>query len=204
MARAAGKRIKKKASKKRGKRGPAPRTKAKRPTRSQGTARRGGHVLIKRGWVYGTSEGVFYNPLAYALSPFGTTGPVPLKFLPELVALQLKAIQYFGIGAELGEPNAALPSREALKLFFAHCRLSDGLPPGITCIRKPLHKGFSHAPFKAEEVLMLGTILIVVLILLVLGALPTWPYSSGWGYYPSGGLGLILLIIIVMLLFGRL
>ena len=51
---------------------------------------------------------------------------------------------------------------------------------------------------------MLGTILIVVLILLVLGALPTWPYSSGWGYYPSGGLGLILLIIIVMLLFGRL
>jgi len=51
---------------------------------------------------------------------------------------------------------------------------------------------------------MLGTILIVVLILLVLGALPTWPYSSGWGYYPSGGLGLILLIIVIMLLFGRL
>jgi len=51
---------------------------------------------------------------------------------------------------------------------------------------------------------MLGTILIVVLILLLLGALPTWPYSSGWGYYPSGGLGLILLVIIVMLLFGRL
>ena len=51
---------------------------------------------------------------------------------------------------------------------------------------------------------MLGTILIVVLILLVLGALPTWPYSSSWGYYPSGGLGLILLIIVVMLLFGRL
>jgi hypothetical protein len=51
---------------------------------------------------------------------------------------------------------------------------------------------------------MLGTVLIIVLILLVLGALPTWPYSSGWGYYPSGGLGLILLIIVVMLLFGRL
>jgi hypothetical protein len=51
---------------------------------------------------------------------------------------------------------------------------------------------------------MLGIILIVVLIMLVLGALPTWPYSSGWGYYPSGGLGLILLIIVVMLLFGRL
>ena len=50
---------------------------------------------------------------------------------------------------------------------------------------------------------MLGTILIIVLVLLVLGALPTWPYSSGWGYYPSGGLGLILLILVVMLLLGR-
>ena len=51
---------------------------------------------------------------------------------------------------------------------------------------------------------MLGTILIIVLVLLVLGALPTWPYSSGWGYYPSGGLGLILVILVVMLLLGRL
>jgi hypothetical protein len=46
------------------------------------------------------------------------------------------------------------------------------------------------------------TILIVLLILLLLGALPTWPYSSGWGYYPSGGLGLVLLIVIVVALFG--
>jgi hypothetical protein len=51
---------------------------------------------------------------------------------------------------------------------------------------------------------MLGTILIVVLVLLLLGALPSWPYSSGWGYYPSGGLGLILLVVIILLLFGRL
>lgn len=50
---------------------------------------------------------------------------------------------------------------------------------------------------------MLRTILIIVLILMLLGALPTWPYSTGWGYYPSGGLGLILLIIIVLLLTGR-
>ena len=48
------------------------------------------------------------------------------------------------------------------------------------------------------------TILIVILILLLLGALPTWPYSTGWGYYPSGGLGLILLILVVLLLSGRL
>jgi hypothetical protein len=49
----------------------------------------------------------------------------------------------------------------------------------------------------------MGTILLIILILLLLGALPTWPYSSGWGYYPSGGLGLVLVIIIVLLLMGR-
>ena len=50
---------------------------------------------------------------------------------------------------------------------------------------------------------MLGTILIIVLILLLLGALPSWPYSSGWGYYPSGSLGLILVIIVILVLLGR-
>jgi hypothetical protein len=48
------------------------------------------------------------------------------------------------------------------------------------------------------------TILLVVLILLLLGALPTWPYSGSWGYYPSGGLGLVVVIVIVLLLAGRL
>jgi hypothetical protein len=51
---------------------------------------------------------------------------------------------------------------------------------------------------------MLGTVLLVLLILLLLGALPTWRYSSGWGYYPSGGIGLILLIVVILLLTGRL
>ena len=50
----------------------------------------------------------------------------------------------------------------------------------------------------------LGTILLVVLILMLIGALPTWPHSRSWGYMPSGGLGLVLLIIIVLLLLGRL
>jgi len=50
----------------------------------------------------------------------------------------------------------------------------------------------------------MATILIILLVLLLLGALPTWPYSGGWGYYPSGGLGLILLIVVVLLLTGRL
>jgi hypothetical protein len=51
---------------------------------------------------------------------------------------------------------------------------------------------------------MLSTILIIVLILLLIGALPTWPYSSGWGYYPGGGLGLLLLIVLILVLAGRL
>lgn len=51
---------------------------------------------------------------------------------------------------------------------------------------------------------LMGTILLIVLILLLIGALPTWPHSSGWGYYPSGGLGLIILVIVVLLLMGRL
>jgi uncharacterized protein DUF3309 len=50
---------------------------------------------------------------------------------------------------------------------------------------------------------MLRIVLIIVLFLLLLGALPTWPYSTGWGYYPSGGLGLLLIILVVMLLVGR-
>jgi hypothetical protein len=49
----------------------------------------------------------------------------------------------------------------------------------------------------------MGTILLIILILLLVGALPTWPYSSGWGYYPSGGLGLVLVIIIILILAGR-
>jgi len=49
----------------------------------------------------------------------------------------------------------------------------------------------------------MGTILIVILILVLVGALPTWPHSRSWGYYPSSGLGLILLILIILLLMGR-
>jgi hypothetical protein len=50
---------------------------------------------------------------------------------------------------------------------------------------------------------MLGTVLLVLLILMMLGALPTWSHSRNWGYYPSGGLGLVLAILIVLLLLGR-
>jgi hypothetical protein len=50
----------------------------------------------------------------------------------------------------------------------------------------------------------LGTILLIVLIVLLLGALPAWPYSTGWGYYPSGGLGLVVIVLLILLVTGRL
>ncbi len=50
---------------------------------------------------------------------------------------------------------------------------------------------------------MLGTILIVILVLALLGALPRWPHSRNWGYFPTGGLGLVLVVVLVLLLMGR-
>ena len=50
----------------------------------------------------------------------------------------------------------------------------------------------------------LRTLLLILLILVLVGALPSWPYSTGWGYYPSGGIGLVLLVLVVLLLLGRL
>jgi Protein of unknown function (DUF3309) len=49
----------------------------------------------------------------------------------------------------------------------------------------------------------MSTILLIILVLLLIGALPTWPHSSGWGYYPSGGLGLLLVIVLILVLLGR-
>jgi hypothetical protein len=50
----------------------------------------------------------------------------------------------------------------------------------------------------------ISTILLILVVLLVVGALPTWPYSGGWGYYPSGGLGLVLIVLLVLVVTGRL
>ena len=55
---------------------------------------------------------------------------------------------------------------------------------------------------KGDE--MLGTVLLVIVILMLVGTLPTWPHSSTWGYFPSGGLGLVVLILLILLLTGRL
>ena len=57
---------------------------------------------------------------------------------------------------------------------------------------------------QGKEGVLMGTILIIVLILLLLGSFPAWPHSKGWGYGPSGGLGLVLVIVVVLVLLGRL
>jgi hypothetical protein len=49
----------------------------------------------------------------------------------------------------------------------------------------------------------LGTILLIILVLLLIGAIPSWPYSTGWGYYPSSGIGIILIIVLILVLMGR-
>jgi len=59
------------------------------------------------------------------------------------------------------------------------------------------------APKHKENVMTLGTILLIVLILLLIGAIPSWPHSRSWGYGPSGGLGLLVVIVIVLLVMGR-
>lgn len=50
----------------------------------------------------------------------------------------------------------------------------------------------------------IGTILLIILIIVLIGAIPSWPYSRGWGYYPSGGIGLVVVILLILLLLGRL
>jgi hypothetical protein len=70
---------------------------------------------------------------------------------------------------------------------------------------------FAYAPFQvqvtndwSEKNMSIGTILLILLVLLLIGALPSWPYSGGWGYYPSGGLGLVLIVLLVLVVTGRL
>ncbi len=65
-----------------------------------------------------------------------------------------------------------------------------------------MHSGFFEMD-EWEGGYVMGLVLLIILILLVVGAVPTWPYSRGWGYWPSGGLGLILLIVLILLLLGQ-
>jgi membrane protein YdbS with pleckstrin-like domain len=64
-------------------------------------------------------------------------------------------------------------------------------------------RNLDFRPDETEVVMSISLILLIVVILLLVGALPTWGYSSGWGYWPSGGLGLVLLILIILMVMGR-
>jgi FtsH-binding integral membrane protein len=81
----------------------------------------------------------------------------------------------------------------SLAIFTLRKRFS---PAAIMAARNPFE------PSK-EIPMSLGTILLIILILALIGALPLWPYSSGWGYYPTGGIGLIVVILIILLVLGR-
>jgi hypothetical protein len=70
--------------------------------------------------------------------------------------------------------------------------------------RSRIHAQILEIDLHSFKETKLRTILLIILILLLLGALPTWPYSTGWGYYPSGGLGLVLLIVVVLVLAKKL
>jgi hypothetical protein len=63
--------------------------------------------------------------------------------------------------------------------------------------------GRLNIPLSKERMTMLGTVLLVLLILMVLGSVPAWPHSRNWGYYPSGGLGLVLMVLLILVLIGR-
>jgi hypothetical protein len=74
----------------------------------------------------------------------------------------------------------------------------------IRCTGANAEPGHGSTHDFEEKIMSLGTILLIVLILLLIGAIPSWPHSQGWGYGPSGGLGLVVLIVIVLLVMGKL
>lgn len=87
--------------------------------------------------------------------------------------------------------------------FYSHCPDSPPTLPKRDIRQRRFAVGVSAANLESYIMSLLGTILLVLLILMVLGALPTWPHSRNWGYAPSGGLGLILIILLVLFLLGR-
>ena len=91
-------------------------------------------------------------------------------------------------------------------MAYRRCLLSPQERRYAQSLSRPkgdIYNRFAGSPRTRCEIfeLIIGTILLIIVVLLLLGALPHWPYSSGWGYYPSGGLGLVLLIIIILLVF---
>jgi hypothetical protein len=93
-------------------------------------------------------------------------------------------------------PGLSVPDELADRLDAAFDKLCLDAPS----FRRRFIEPFAQSRANQKES-MVGAILLIILILLLIGALPRWPYSSGWGYYPSGGLGLVFLIVLILLLF---
>jgi hypothetical protein len=92
--------------------------------------------------------------------------------------------------------------------LFQHRLVTVAEHAGTKCGAQRWRPGLSSQPFSGRPQfrsfdMSLGTILIIILILLLIGAIPSWPYSSGWGYGPSGILGVLLVIVLILLLLGR-
>jgi polyferredoxin len=82
-------------------------------------------------------------------------------------------------------------------------RVVHAFSAGVRCMRNKRNGKQLDCISTEEGNMSVGTIVLILFILILLGALPTWPYSGGWGYYPSGGAGLIVVILVVLLLMGR-
>lgn len=82
-------------------------------------------------------------------------------------------------------------------------RLRRAVGPTTSPPSQTPQKGALRQPLYIGDSMNLGTILIILLVLVLIGALPTWPHSAHWGYYPTGGLGLLLIIVIVLVVMGR-
>lgn len=81
-----------------------------------------------------------------------------------------------------------------------HTRLAKNIPIGtLSALRMP--RGCQVVERREKSNSVIQTLLIIFFVILLIGALPTWPYSTGWGYYPSGGLGLLLLVLLLVMLF---
>jgi hypothetical protein len=109
---------------------------------------------------------------------------------------------YLGVAGDRtskgGKGVRSLPTRP----WFSYYTVFLNDPGTIIGIQRPFAAKLKQSEETAREDHKMGTILLIILILLLIGAVPAWPHSRGWGYYPSGGLGLVLLIIVILLLLG--
>jgi hypothetical protein len=105
-----------------------------------------------------------------------------------------------GIGPPINRPMTAGPGLPGEPLPSSSVVLRQAAAPVSAFAKRSVP---ARRPTQPEAAMTIGTILLILLILILIGALPTWPYSRGWGYYPTGGIGLIVVILLVLVLLGH-